>query len=320
MQMPIALQNAVERELEGMAPQAVKQAAQTLSLRYRQEEKAPTGARLARTAGEVCAYAAFRMPATFGELVRAMELAQAAGVEDVRTLTDVGAGSGAALWAARQVWPDLEEAALVEREEEMIALSQRLWQGQENVRVHFNRGDMLTADLAPADLVTASYCLGELAPKDALQVVRRLWAATGRALLIVEPGTPAGHARIRQYAALLQDEGAHMAAPCPSLGVCPLPPEDWCHFTVRVERTRLHRFLKEGELPYEDEKFSFLAVAREPAAPAPARVRRHPLIRSGYVELPLCRGDRIETVKVTRRSPAFKQARKAEPGDGWTEE
>lgn len=82
----------------------------------------------------------------------------------------------------------------------------------------------------------------------------------------------------------------------------------------------LHRFLKEGELPYEDEKFSFLAVTREAVHPAGARVRRRPQVHSGYVELPLCRGDRIETVKVTRKSGNFKAARKAEVGQRWEEE
>ena len=200
----------------------------------------------------------------------------------------------------------------------MMARGQSL--GAQGEGVLWQRGDMLTAELPKADLVTASFCLGELAPQDAECMAARLWDAAERMLLIVEPGTPAGHARIRRCIEILRERGAHMAAPCPGMGDCPLGADDWCHYAVRVERSRLHRFLKEGELPYEDEKFSFLAVTREAVHPAGARVRRRPQVRSGYVELPLCRGDRIETVKVTRKSGNFKAARKAEVGQRWEEQ
>jgi len=42
----------------------------------------------------------------------------------------------------------------------------------------------------------ASYSMGELSLADALQVVDAAWRACGGALVIVEPGTPAGYARV----------------------------------------------------------------------------------------------------------------------------
>lgn len=318
MQMPALLQAEIEKMLEGMPAQAVRAAAQSLSRRYRQGEKNPDGANLLRSETEIAAYAAFRMPATYAALVTALRMAEESGCGEMRTLTDVGAGSGSAYWAVREVFGEPERAVLVERENGMMALGQSL--GAQGEGVLWQRGDMLTAELPKADLVTASFCLGELAPQDAERMAERLWDAAERMLLIVEPGTPAGHARIRRCIEILRERGAQMAAPCPGMGDCPLGADDWCHYAVRVERSRLHRFLKEGELPYEDEKFSFLAVTREKVHPAGARVRRRPQVRSGYVELPLCRGDRIETVKVTRKSGNFKAARKAEVGQRWEEE
>ena len=79
------------------------------------------------------------------------------------------------------------------------------------------------------------------------------------------------------------------------------------------------RFLKDGELPYEDESFSFLLAAREAGAPPAARVLRRPRVHSGFVELSLCRAGGAAWEKATRKSPDFKRARKAEPGDGWGE-
>ena len=43
---------------------------------------------------------------------------------------------------------------------------------------------------------------------------------------------------------------------------------DWCHFTQRLPRSRAHKQIKGAELPFEDEKFSYVALTRAPAARA----------------------------------------------------
>ena len=92
--------------------------------------------------------------------------------------------------------------------------------------------------------------------------------------------------------------------------------EDWCHFTVRVQRTRLHRLLKGGEAPFEDEKFAYLVLTRTPAqSPCGARVLRHPQIAPGRIALTLCEeGEKRERV-VTKKDPLWKRARKLGAGD-----
>ena len=195
MQMPALLQAEIEKVLEGMPAQAVRAAAQSLSLRYRQGEKNPDGANLLRSETEIAAYAAFRMPATYAALVTALRMAEESGCGEMRTLTDVGAGSGSAYWAAREVFGQPERAVLVERERGMIALGQSL--GAQGEGVLWQHGDMLTAELPKAELVTASFCLGELAPQDAERMTARLWDAAEKMLLIVEPGTPASAAASR---------------------------------------------------------------------------------------------------------------------------
>lgn len=320
MQMPILLQEAVEALLTDMPQKAVREAASALSQRYRTDEKAPAGVRLLSSEEEMRAYCAFRMPATYAALVRAMHMMKECGAEDMTTLTDVGSGTGSALWAAEEVYEEIKSAELYEREQGMIRLARQLAEQRIKAEVRWTQGDMLEAELARADLVTASFCLGELDQDQAGQMVKKLWAAADKALLIVEPGTPAGHARIRRYLEILKAEGAHMAAPCCGMDNCPIAQDDWCNFTVRIERSRLHKYLKEGSLPYEDEKFAFLAVTKEPVKPVSARIRRHPLIRGGYVELPVCTKDAAKIVKVTKKHPGYKAARKAEVGDRWEEE
>jgi ribosomal protein RSM22 (predicted rRNA methylase) len=48
------------------------------------------------------------------------------------------------------------------------------------------------ADAGSADLVVASYTLGELPPAELTRLVHRLWQRATQAIVVVEPGTPRG--------------------------------------------------------------------------------------------------------------------------------
>ncbi len=172
------------------------------------------------------------------------------------------------------------------------------------------------APLGQADLVVASYVLNELTAGDRQQSLAKLWAAAGGMLLLVEPGTPEGYGQLNRARQFLLDQGARLAAPCPHEEPCRLPAGDWCHFACRVARSRLHRFLKTGLAPYEDEKFSYLALTRSAREPAPPLVRRHPYLVMGIVTLELCTARGQEKKIITRRDgELYKRARKAKWGD-----
>src|SRR5690349_10640967 len=77
-----------------------------------------------------------------------------------------------------------------------------------------------------ADLVIASYLVGELGDPERRDLVDASWARTRNMLVIVEPGTPAGYARIIAARAQLIASGAYVAAPCPHDRTCPLHAPD----------------------------------------------------------------------------------------------
>jgi hypothetical protein len=131
-----------------------------------------------------------------------------------------------------------------------------------------------------------------------------MWAKTRDTLLVVEPGTPAGYARIIAARAQLIAAGAHVAAPCPHDGKCPLTAPDWCHFTQRLPRLRAHKQIKGAELPFEDEKFSYVALTRAPAARHPARVLAQPAVSKVEVSAKLCTPDGVIIAKAPRRAKA----------------
>ncbi|MDG4862541.1 small ribosomal subunit Rsm22 family protein, partial [Streptomyces sp. T-3] len=141
-------------------------------------------------------------------------------------------------------------------------------------------------------------------------------------VVVIEPGTPDGYARVLAARDALLAAGFSIAAPCPHDGACPIEPgSDWCHFSARVSRSSLHRQVKGGSLPYEDEKFSYVAAARFPVSPVSARVTRRPQIRKGQVLLDLCTRDSgLTRTTVTKRHGAlYKAARDVDWGDEWVQ-
>ena len=315
MEFPAELRSEIERLLAEESIDRLTAAAEDISRKYRSNDG--SGKRLASGRRDILAYAAVRMPATFGAVSRALELTLECFPEgEFRTALDIGAGTGAATHAAALA-AGVEEFRCIEREPEMLSLGRCLTELC-GINAQWVSGDITGGFDGNAELVLCSYCLNELPKSARTAAVERMWESTARLLLIVEPGTPEGCANIMAARERLISLGAHIAAPCPHEKPCPLPEGDWCHFTARVARSRLHKQLKGGDVPYEDEKFCFLAVSREPAEPCTARVLRHPEINSGRIGLKLCTQEDIQECMVTRKDPRFKAARKSDAGDSFS--
>ncbi|MFD8384569.1 small ribosomal subunit Rsm22 family protein [Streptomyces sp. NPDC059679] len=317
------LRAALAGLVDGLSARQAAQATGRLIENYR--GRTPTDAPVLRDRADVVAYAAYRMPATF-EAVRSALAAFRAGAPgwSPGSHVDIGGGTGAATWATAAAWPDTERATTVlDWAEPALALGRELAGGAavEALReVRWQRqviGDGLSLPDG-TDLVTVSYVLGELTAADRHAVVDEA-ARAAQAVVLIEPGTPDGYLRIREARERLLAAGLRVVAPCPHSAQCPIEPgADWCHFAARVSRSSLHRQVKGGSLPYEDEKFAYVAAARFPAAPADARVVRRPQLRKGQVLLDLCGPDGLRRETVTKRQgPRYRTARDADWGDAW---
>jgi ribosomal protein RSM22 (predicted rRNA methylase) len=261
------------------------------------------------------------MPATYAATVAALTaLREQRPGWCPRTMLDLGAGLGAGMWAATAVWPELDRITAVEALAPMIAV------GQDFVRVAKHPGlrtvEWLQADLLATglteryDLVLIGYVLAELPPSRVAEVVDRAWGATDGALTAIEPGTPDGYGRVLRAQDLLLASGGFPLAPCPHLPPCRMPEGDWCHFSVRLPRSQIHRAAKGATMGYEDEKFSYVAVTRAPAERSYSRILRHPQIRGGHVYLQICAPGGPKTIVVSKRDrELFHRARKSSWGD-----
>lgn len=318
MELPPLLRQAVERELEGVPLAELQRATGILSRRYRAETR--DGHLHLADDLAVKAYLASRLPATYAAIRASM-----AALSDVlpgftpKSLLDVGAGPGSVLWAAADCWPELQRAVLVEASSAVRKTGARLMDGSPMPETEWIAADVATSftELRPADLVTIAYVLDELAPAAIAPLIDRLWALADGVLLMVEPGTPAGWSRIIEVRQQLLAQGANLAAPCPHEAPCPLVAPDWCHFSRRVARSRLHRLAKSGDVPWEDEKFIYLAVSRTPTGSREARVLAPPRTASGRVTLKLCSPDgTVSDRQLSKRDGAvYKQARRLGWGD-----
>lgn len=285
-----------------------------LSERYRAGQSQAGGAFL-RSADDIAAYTAFRLPATFAAVHATLrEIRDQPPQWSPKSLLDVGAGPGTAMWAATEVWPDLASVTSLEREDGMISLGRRLaaYSLEESVKeAKWVKADITGAwDVPVHDLVVAAYVLGELQEPEIQALVSRMWEATSGVLVLIEPGTMAGFARIKQAREQVLLAGAKAIAPCPHDGDCPMAAADWCHFSQRVARSRLHRQVKAGELAYEDEKFSYVALSTMPAESIQGRVLRHPQIGKGHIRLQLCTAGGLKSTVVTRKDKVmFRKAR-----------
>jgi ribosomal protein RSM22 (predicted rRNA methylase) len=319
--LPAELKAALGAKLQGFSRNEAAGPAASISRTYRDGG----GSAAIRSETDALAYALARMPATYAAVTASLNaLREVTPGFAPQNLLDVGAGPGTATWAAAEAFSSLQGFALLDANRALRALALDLAAGCTRLRdLKYRHGEARTAlaEAEPADLVVASYVIGEIGDAERRALAQLMWEKTRDTLLIVEPGTPAGYDRIIALREQLIASGAHVAAPCPHDGKCPLSTPDWCHFTQRLPRSRAHKQIKEADVPFEDEKFSYVALTRAPVAPRPARVLAQPVVSKVEVTAKLCMPDGLVIAKVPRRArPDYARARRWRWGDAVMEE
>ena len=319
--LPTELRAALDARLHGLSRSDAAARAAVISRTYRDGG----GSGAIRSEADALAYALARMPATYAAVTASLNaLAGATPDFAPKSLLDVGAGPGTASWAAAETFSSLAAFTLFDANGALRSLALDLAGASARLRGMAYRRSEARAALAgadAADLVVATYMIGEISESERTTLAELMWAKTSDTLLVVEPGTPAGYARILGLRAHLIAAGAHVAAPCPHDGKCPLTAPDWCHFTQRLPRSQAHRQIKGAELAYEDERFAYVALTRAPPAQRPARVLAQPEVSKVEVTAKLCTPAGLAITKVPRRAKAgFARARRWRWGDAVMEE
>ena len=309
MQFPSELTQALNSLLEGVSRKELAATAAKMSSAYREGGTSQPIA----TPPQAMAYALARMPATFAACAAVFDrLKQVMPNFCPAELLDMGAGTGAASWAAAAAWPSISAVTMLDRNPALRDLARKLAEPLANVEIL--AGEM-TGKKPKADLIVASYVLAELAEDKADAVAVDLWMSANTALALIEPGTPGGFARIRAARSALIEAGAHVAAPCTHDAACPMSGNDWCHFSQRLPRTRDHMLLKDANVPFEDERYSYVVVTREKVSSG-ARILAPPLESKPSLTFKLCDEKGLQAQFVASRDKdAYRRVRKKDWGD-----
>lgn len=211
----------------------------------------------------VAAYVSARMPATYAVMNTCFQILSAKFAPS--SLLDLGAGPGTAILTALDHWPNLKTATVIENNSSMNHFSKGLLKSL-NAETSFEhiQKDILNFSLSNTyDLVTLGYVLGEFNPEQQLKILETAWKATKSFLVITMPGTPHDYQALMFARNFLIQQKGHIIAPCPHNKKCPLEEtSNWCHFSIRINRTKSHKYTKQAYLSYEDEKFSYLIVSK----------------------------------------------------------
>ena len=313
--LPSDLRESMEQLLRNVPQRTLAARASEISEAYRTGRGSDV---TIRDSAAAAAYLAVRLPATYAAIAAALDSVVASAPNFApQSLLDFGAGPGTASWAAAQIWPSLRNIAMHDRNASLLSAAKHL---SHTSSVPALQAAQILTSLEPSatyDAVLAGYVFAELPAPEVTQMAKRLWDACRGILVIIEPGTPAGFERIRLIREMLLSLDAHMAAPCPGSYPCPIAQPDWCHFSVRLPRSRTHLRVKGADVPFEDEKFSYVAFARETVAlrSIDARILARPHVMKPGIRFKLCTADGIVDRTVARRDPAYKAATKKTWGD-----
>lgn len=314
--LPPELKGALDAKLQGFSRSDAAQRSQKISNTYR----SGGGSGTIKSEADALAYALARMPATYAAVAASLNaLTDIAPSLAPETLLDVGAGPGTASWAAAEAFSSLRDFTLLDANAALSRLALEL--ARDGTRLSDCRylpGDAAAnlVEVSQADLVIASYIIGELSESDQRKLAETMWTKARHALVVIEPGTPAGYGRILALRQQLIALGAYVAAPCPHEKSCPLIAPDWCHFSQRLPRSQAHRQLKGAEVPFEDERFIYVTLTRTPPASRASRVLAPPDISKVEITAKLCTEDGLAITKVPRRDKAaYASARRWRWGD-----
>ena len=314
MDIPEELKDSINRLLSENKFSNIIEDAQTISNRYRKNDG--KGKRLLTNEAEAVSYAISRMPATYAAVYSAFKQILANYNEEITSVLDVGAGTGAGTWAVNEI-ESISQITCLEREKSMSNIGKKLMENTVLDNVQWKSYDILQDEIAEkADIVLTSYMINELPEQERENAVLKLWKATNKLMVVIEPGTPEGFENILNIRKLIKEQGGYIVAPCCCNGECPIKENDWCAFYARVARSSIHRQAKGGNLGYEDEKFSYIAFSKIPVEITGERILRHPQINSGFVKVKLCTADGIQEKTYSKKDgEIYKKIKKLDAGE-----
>ena len=247
---------------------------------------------------QAIAYAQARMPATYNVIRYVLEKFKAKS-EIFSEVLDIGAGVGALKIALRDHETNYEA---LEKSEAMRKVFRKL--NCDEVKIYAEDFRKFHSEKR-YQAVFAAYFVNEMKDKNAN--LKKIFELAEQYVFVVEPGTPNGYENIIEAKKVANALNWYSLLPCASMN-CNLRDKDWCHFSIRVPRTKLHINLKNAILPYEDEKFCYAIFSKKETKFFNNKtIIKKPIKKSGHVIFDICSADGIQ--RIVRTDKASKKLR-----------
>lgn len=236
---------------------------------------------------QAIAYAQARMPATYNVIRYVLEKFRDKS-ETFSNVLDVGAGVGTLKIALQNQKIDYEA---IEKSNSMRKVFKKLNNGEIKI---FAEDFQKFHSEKQYQAVFASYFINEIENKNA--ALKKIFSLAEQYIFLIEPGTPKSFKNIIEAKKLADQLGWYPLLPCASAN-CNLSSNDWCHFSIRVPRTKLHTNLKNATLPYEDEKFCYVIFSKkEPEFSNNNIIIKRPIRKSGHIIFDVCSKQGIQRI------------------------
>ena len=237
-------------------------------------------------------YLEARMPAT--QAVCEKVLSNLEKTDHITSFLDLGCGSGSATYATLKTLPNLQTIHLIDLDSSYSYNFDKPYQ--------FFKQNFQDLNLIQSyDVIIISYALSECDNNLLKQVLLKSWEKTNLYLIIIEPGTTYGYTSFLTTRQYLIDLGAFIVAPCPHELACPLIHPDWCHFKIRLHRSKIHQQIKQGTKSFEDESYTFGIFAKQSTQTKHKRIIKKPIKRSGHILFDLCTSDGLKREIISRK-------------------
>ena len=312
------LTDIIEDQLAGMDLKSLRSDTFDLGINYRNGIK--SGPSFIESERSAFVYMASRMTATYQVCSRILNSVRNRHDISIDSVLDVGAGTGSASWAAYEIFSP-SSVRLIDSNENMILKGRELmscmpeldsictWDRQEI-------GSFRSPE--KYDLVIESYVLNELKEEYLDNALKSMYDTSGKLMILIEPGTSKGFEIIRKAKEICNKRGWDVIAPCPSNDICPLGNEERCSFSLRIPRKAFLKYIKNGDAPFEDEKYCYLIISKG-SMPCIHRwpvILKHPTVKKGHIILNLCSGNRVYSKVLSKKDgDAYRTARKSSAGD-----
>ncbi|MBO4405696.1 MAG: methyltransferase domain-containing protein [Alphaproteobacteria bacterium] len=235
-------------------------------------------------------YALGRMPATYGVIKYVLKRFESTG-ENFTNILDIGAGVGALKIALQDSEVNYEA---LEKSEAMRKIFRKLNGDDSKI---YSEDFLKFCSKNKYQSVFASYFINEI--KDKKSALKKIFDLSKKYVFILEPGTPNGFRNILEAKKVATELGWYPLLPCATRD-CKLFEKDWCHFSIRLPRTRHHARLKNASLPYEDEKFCYVIFSKkETNFFENNTIVKRPIKRSGHTIFDVCTSDGIRRIVQT---------------------